>query len=635
MSDTEKTEETAGPQKAGQYYILEKIAQGGMAEIYKGLAYDLAGIKKTVCIKKILPNIAASREFIDMLVNEAKIAVKLNHGNIAQIYDLGKAGEDYFIVMEYVEGQTLSKLHKKVLRLGKKIPLPIACYLISEIANGLNYMHRKTDEDGHSLHIVHRDISPQNIMVSYSGTVKIIDFGIAKAAVKVGHTESGILKGKFAYMSPEQARGDTLDHRSDIFSLGVILYELLTGKRLFKGTDNKQTLRNVRKTKVVPPSEVNPDLSKQIDTLVLKSLSKDRRHRYLFASDFHEELQKFLHTHFPDFKSSQVAEYMQSAFQDELVLNRKLNTEGNATPHLILDKTETAHIDELSEKTSRKSAGINWREFMIDAEWPETKDLKEESPVAEESESESESEHTEEKKVEATPSFVKQAVSWGAGLVVFFSLSLAGYFYYRTMDHGPVTIDYGPWTMDHGPKTTQETITIQKEELKLASVTIESNPSGASVYLDENEIGQTTPAQLLNLQPGEKHTLGLYLTNYKFFKTDFETQAGETQKFHVELAMDYGSLKVISEPPGGSIFLNGQLTGTTPLLKSDLAPGALIKVEVQLTGFYPYSEDLQIAAGREHLVHINLDRLPSLPVPKTAPIMNPEHEQNQDTGTTH
>lgn len=627
MSDTEKTEETVGPQKAGQYYILEKIAQGGMAEIYKGLAYDLAGIKKTVCIKKILPNIAASREFIDMLVNEAKIAVKLNHGNIAQIYDLGKAGEDYFIVMEYVEGQTLSKLHKKVLRLGKKIPLPIACYLVSEIANGLNYMHRKTDEEGHSLHVIHRDISPQNIMVSYSGTVKIIDFGIAKAAVKVGHTESGILKGKFAYMSPEQARGDALDHRSDIFSLGVILYELLTGKRLFKGTDNKQTLRNVRKTKVIPPSEVNPDLPKQIDAIVLKSLSKDRRHRYLFASDFHEELQKFLHAHFPDFKPSQVAEYMRSAFQDELVLNRKLNTEGNATPHLILDKTETAHIDELSEKTSGKAAGIDWREFMIDAEWPEEKAVvEEESPVAEESESE----HTEEKKIEVTTSFAKQAVFWGAGLVVLFSLSLAGYFgwkYYRTVEHkSPVTT--------YAPQTAPQTITIQKEELKLASVMVASNPSGASVYLDEKEIGQTTPAQLINLQPGEKHTLGLYLTNYKFFKTEFETRPGETQKFHVELAMDYGSLKIVSEPPGASIFLNGQLTGTTPLLKSDLMPGALIKVEVQLTGFYPTSEELQIAAGREHLVHINLDRLPSLPASKTEPIMNPEHEQNQDTGTT-
>src|SRR3989338_6894103 len=243
----------------GQYYLLEKIAQGGMAEIYKGLAYDLAGIKKIVCIKKILPHISASQEFIDMLIDEAKIAVQLNHGSIAQIHDLGKVNEDYFIVMDFVEGQNLSRLNKRVLRQTEKIPIPLACYIVAEVASGLNYMHRKTDEFGSSLNIIHRDISPQNIMVSYSGTVKIIDFGIAKAASKIGHTELGILKGKFAYMSPEQARGDVLDPRSDIFSLGVILHELLTGKRLFKASDNKETLRNVRRAEVIPPSELNPD----------------------------------------------------------------------------------------------------------------------------------------------------------------------------------------------------------------------------------------------------------------------------------------------------------------------------------------------------------------------------------------
>ncbi|MDO8494755.1 MAG: serine/threonine-protein kinase, partial [Deltaproteobacteria bacterium] len=263
--------------KAGQYYLLEKIAQGGMAEIYKGLAYDLSGIKKTVCIKKVLSHIAASQEFIDMLVGEAKIAVNLNHGNIAQIYDLGKAGDDYFIVMEYVDGQSLSKIFKRALRLKEQVPIPIVCYIIAEIASGLSYMHQKTDEDGHSLNIVHRDISPQNIVISYSGTVKIIDFGIAKAAVKVGHTESGVLKGKFAYMSPEHASGDPLDHRSDLFSLGVIFWELLTGKRLFKAEESKQTLKNVRRAEVSPPSSVVSEIPKELDEIVLKALMKNRR----------------------------------------------------------------------------------------------------------------------------------------------------------------------------------------------------------------------------------------------------------------------------------------------------------------------------------------------------------------------
>jgi serine/threonine protein kinase len=223
----------------GQYFLIKKIAQGGMAEIYKGMASDIHGIQRTVVIKKILPHIAANKEFVDMLVSEAKIAVHLSHGNIAQIYDLGRAGTDYFMVMEYVDGRSLSQIHKRRLKLGELIPLEYILFIASEVANGLDYMHKRTDKAGRPLGIVHRDISPQNIIISYSGTVKIIDFGIAKAAFKVDDSESGILKGKFAYMSPEQARGEDIDSRSDIFSLGVILHELTSGRRLFKDKDNK------------------------------------------------------------------------------------------------------------------------------------------------------------------------------------------------------------------------------------------------------------------------------------------------------------------------------------------------------------------------------------------------------------
>jgi len=183
------------PSQAGQYYLTEKIAQGGMAEIYKGLAYDANGLKRTVCIKKILPHISANPEFIDSLIDEAKIAVTLSHGNIAQTYDLGKVEDDYFIVMEHINGKSLSQVAKKVYREKKLVPLPLVCHFISEVANGLDYIHRRTDSEGHPLHIVHRDMSPQNVIISYSGTVKIIDFGIAIAANRLGLTEVCILKG--------------------------------------------------------------------------------------------------------------------------------------------------------------------------------------------------------------------------------------------------------------------------------------------------------------------------------------------------------------------------------------------------------------------------------------------------------
>lgn len=581
-----------------------------MAEIYKGLAYDPAGIKRTVCIKKILSHIAASREFIDMLVDEAKIAVKLNHGNIAQVYDLGKAGEDYFIVMEYVEGQSLSKIFKKALRQQKKIPIPIVCYLIAEIAQGLNYMHRKTDEEEKSLNIIHRDISPQNIVVSYSGTVKIIDFGIAKAAVKIGHTDSGILKGKFAYMSPEQARGDRLDHRSDIFSLGIIFHELLTGKRLFKAGDNKETLRNVRKAEVLPPSQLNPDVPKDLDAISLKALAKDRRQRYAFASDFHDDLVKFLHTQYPDFKSEQAADFVKDLFKEEMALRKKITDAEGATPHLILDKTRTGAQtgEEEGEGTAGGAKGIDWREFMLEADWPE-EGTKDHGPWTKDLEEEEEGPRTDEE--EHTISFKKRtfyAVGW---ILMGMFLAVAGFWGWQKLDHGQRTMDQGPKAADQQILQLPPIKTSPlPEEVTTAVIKIDSNPSAASVYLNDQDTGQVTPTTL-HLDGGKKYTLGLYLTNHKFFKTELRTKPKESQTFHVALALDYGSLKITSEPSGARTYLNDQMIGETPMIKEELKPGEIAKVRLELEGFAAKEEEFQVAAGKQKIFHFQLEKLPT------------------------
>ncbi len=379
MVADDKRHAQSHPTPAGQYYLMEKIAQGGMAEIFKGLSYDVNGLKKTVCIKKILPHIAASQEFIDNLIDEAKITVSLSHGNIAQIYDLGKVGDDYFMVMEFVEGRSLSQINKRCLKNDELIPVPHLCFFMAEILNGLNYIHLRTDERGSSLGIVHRDISPQNIMVSFSGTVKIIDFGIAKSKLRMGTTDSGILKGKFAYMSPEQARGEPVDHRSDIFSLGVILYEMLTGKRLFKADDNRDTLRNVRRAKIDPPTSFRPDLPPALDEIVMRALAKDRRERYPFASEMHDELVKFLYTTYPDFKPSQVATFVLDLFKDDLP---KAGEERESrTPYLIIDHTSSALMDEKQyEETGIAKAPIDVGTYMV-GEGPAAGDEEDHTPA--------------------------------------------------------------------------------------------------------------------------------------------------------------------------------------------------------------------------------------------------------------
>lgn len=305
------------PRPFGHYFILEKIAQGGMAEIFKGLTYDFSGLKKFIVIKRILPHIAVNKDFIKMLIDEAKIAVKLSHGNIAQTFDLGKVADDYFIVMEYVDGRTISQIYKKTVEYKTYIPIPISAYVVSEICNGLDYMHRRKDENGRSLEIVHRDISPQNVILTESGNVKIVDFGVAKAAFKLSEMERGVLKGKFAYMSPEQTEGKNIDFSSDIFSTGVVLWEMLTGRRLFKKKSNPETIESVQTMTVFPPSAYRNDIPSDLDDIVMRALERDPQRRYAAAADMSLDLTKFLLRHYPEFKPNQIGDFFKEVFDNE------------------------------------------------------------------------------------------------------------------------------------------------------------------------------------------------------------------------------------------------------------------------------------------------------------------------------
>jgi len=221
------------PIQFGKYWLLDRVNVGGMAEVWKAKAFGVEGFERLLAVKRILPNIAEDEEFITMFIDEAKIAVQLNHANIAQIFDLGKVDDSYFIALEFVHGKDVRGIYdrckQKPVDGMPNMPIAQACFIIMKACEGLDYAHNKRDAQGKELHLVHRDVSPQNVLISYEGEVKIIDFGIAKAAGKASKTQQGILKGKFGYMSPEQVRGLPLDRRSDIFSLGICLYELLTG----------------------------------------------------------------------------------------------------------------------------------------------------------------------------------------------------------------------------------------------------------------------------------------------------------------------------------------------------------------------------------------------------------------------
>lgn len=281
----------------GQYVLEERIATGGMAEVFRARMMGVEGFQKTVAIKRILADMADNDEFVNMFVDEAKLAAQLKHANIVDIYDLGKIDRSFYIAMEFVEGRDLRAILEHCRERGVTVPVPLAVHIASLLAAALEHAHTKTDFEDRDLGLVHRDVSPPNVLISREGDVKLCDFGIAKAFSKATQTRDGLLKGKLKYMSPEQGSGKAIDHRSDLFSLGLVLYEMVTAQKVFDGASEAEILQQVRDPKVAPPSTVNPELPEDVDRIVLKALEPDPDARYQYAADMERDLEESMRSH--------------------------------------------------------------------------------------------------------------------------------------------------------------------------------------------------------------------------------------------------------------------------------------------------------------------------------------------------
>src|SRR6185312_8718261 len=304
------------PHRFGQYTLTARLGRGGMADVYRARREGAAGFERTVVVKKILSSHNEDPQFVDMFINEAKIAARLTHPNIVQVYELGEENGEFFIVMEYVKGKDLLRLLRALAQSKPEnpaVPPLVAAYIARETARGLGHAHEHTDENGATKPIVHRDVSPQNIMLSYDGQVKIVDFGIAKALDSMKEeTRTGALKGKFAYMAPEQIGGHSPGPQSDIFAAGVVLHEMLTGRRLFKGSSDYETLQKVQTMPVPPPSTVVQAVSPELDAIVQQALERDRQGRYSKASHMARDLDVFLQAH--RFSVEDMAEYLKEVW---------------------------------------------------------------------------------------------------------------------------------------------------------------------------------------------------------------------------------------------------------------------------------------------------------------------------------
>ncbi len=307
-------------QPFGQYVLHERIAVGGMAEVWRASMLGLEGFRKVVAIKRILPHLAENDDFVRMFIDEAKLAAQLSHENLVDIYDLGKIEGSFFIAMEYVEGRDLRSVLNRLRRGGERMPLGLALLIAGEVADGLAYAHARTGADGQPLGLVHRDVSPRNVLIGWDGRIRLCDFGVAKAVSSVVRTEIGELKGKLQYMSPEQASGRPVDGRSDLYSLGSVLYEMAVGRRLFAADNELSLLDVVRAGKVEDPRRFDPALDPEVAGVLLKSLARERSDRYESAAEFAADLHRLGRRRRPEPSEEALGEFLEDLFRDPLIV---------------------------------------------------------------------------------------------------------------------------------------------------------------------------------------------------------------------------------------------------------------------------------------------------------------------------
>ncbi len=301
-----------------RYRITERVAAGGMAEVFRGVAESMRGFKKNIAIKRILPALTKNKKFVAMFLDEARLSLSLQHANIVQVFDIGHTEDTYFIVMEFVDGVDLKAILDWRRRTGRRIPVAHSLYIIMEICKGLSYAHELPNpETDLPLGIVHRDVSPPNVLLSKQGEIKVVDFGLAKATSQVEVTDPGVVKGKMSYLSPEAARGEEVDHRADIFAVGILLYEMLTGKRLFYGETDYQTVELVRNAKVPPLRPQNPQVEPELEDIVRKALSKNKEDRYQSATDLQDALAQYSYSRGLKVISRDIAELVRQCLDDK------------------------------------------------------------------------------------------------------------------------------------------------------------------------------------------------------------------------------------------------------------------------------------------------------------------------------
>ncbi len=577
----------------GPYDIVGRLALGGMAEILLAREEAEGAGSRYLVVKRILPEYERDPSFVEMFLDEARVMMRLKHPNVCHVYKFGSEDGNHFIAMEWVNGASLGKVIRRARKAGG-LPLPIACKVVALIAQALDHAHAAKDEDGRPLGIVHRDVTPDNLMISYDGSVKLLDFGIAKADARAHKTQAGVVKGKFAYMAPEQCRAKELDHRVDVFALGVCLYEALTGKPLYRRETEYETMEAIVRGPVPTLRERLPDAPPELEAIIARCLAKSPEERFATAGELEEALERFLGARGEVVSGRRITELMNKLFKEEMKRGPALDTTPfGSSYHLDVSEPEARGFTEpaapdlgalpLPDLELAPLAGTvipdDIRQGAARPAWT--------APSAD-------------RRLPTAPPRVRAAVEreGGGGLtkwiVIASAIALLGagaYFGRSYLVPADDDEAVGP-----APVLT-------------GTLTVRSEPPGATLFVDDREVG-TTPARVPDLATGS-HRVRLVLAGHREHEGALEIRANETNAVSQTLApleaegpVAHGRMTLTSRPPA-EVFLRGQSLGRTPLSDIEL-PAGVVPLELETADGRRHRRAVMVRADDSTATHLDL-----------------------------
>ncbi|MBK9294604.1 MAG: serine/threonine protein kinase [Oligoflexia bacterium] len=607
------------PELFGKFILLDKIAMGGMAEVYRAKAPGADGIGKIIAIKRILPQYSSHAEFIEMFKNEAKIAVNLTQANICQIYEFGEEHNQFYLTMEFIDGKNLRQVLSRCTKIQKSLTIEQCVYIVSQVASGLDYAHRCTDKNSAKpLNIIHRDMSPQNIMISYEGEVKVVDFGIAKAESKIESTRAGTLKGKFGYMSPEQAEGADLDARTDIFSTGIVLWELLTGERLFVANNEVNTIRKIRECQIPSIRKINPNIHEDLEKITNKALARDRSLRYQTAQELSRDLSRFLYKINPEFNPQDLSLFTKTIFKDDIIEDRKkvvefaninfsqfASAQGGEKTQYVNDATKTTTYTETGAPNNLvlESANESIKSFDIKVDKGELvrKSLDTKQPQKIISQGSYNSIRS-----AVTQSKNKQSSFMGSFFTIA-ALALVGVGSFLFLTKPEKFFEIAAKVLNNKPTITNtqaSKATQVPPPVETVRVFVNSFPAGAQITVNNLVVG-TTPAEI-NLPLNKQSTLSLRRDGYLVYTKDFIASKNPDEFRATLQKANFGYLDIEVQPSTSDIYINGQKLAEKSPIKRYPVPA---DKPIRIIASNPYSntqDQIQVTVRADTIKTIRL-----------------------------